>query len=525
MNFKIPVIDIFAGPGGLGEGFASLSDDENKAVFEVALSVEKDPVAHKTLELRSFLRKFSSSEIPEEYYQYLRKGISRGELFERYPKEAASAKAEVWCENLGGGDELNIRLDARLKNLTKNCRDRWVLIGGPPCQAYSTVGRSRRKNIKEYSAENDERSFLYLEYLRILAEHQPAVFVMENVKGMLSSKINGDSIFEKILEDLKCPSGTSGKKEKVPKRLMAEYYIYSLAVHFSKIDPQEDNYSPSDFILKSEKYGIPQARHRVILLGVKKGLIDKCPEVMEEKKTVCAKDVLDGLPPLRSGLSREKDSCDRWKTVILETFDYHLSNGDFDKDNELEFKKNIINALDELETLELCRGSEFVEGEISVITDLAWWYIDDRLSGACNHYTKSHMDSDLHRYLFASCFAENFGRSPRIHEFPKWLIPKHKSARSGHFPDRFRVQQSDHPSTTITSHISKDGHYFIHYNPVQCRSLTVREAARLQTFPDNYFFEGNRSQQYVQVGNAVPPLLARKIAVIVKNIFFNANDF
>ena len=134
------------------------------------------------------------------------------------------------------------------------------------------------------------------------------------------------------------------------------------------------------------------------------------------------------------------------------------------------------------------------------------------------------MASDLARYLFAATFAHSQGYSPRLDVFPPKLLPDHlnvqfwSEAEAIPFKDRFRVQCRNEPSTTVVAHIAKDGHYYIHYDPSQCRSLTVREAARLQTFPDNYVFAGNRTEQYTQVGNAVPPLLAHKLAKIVRSL-------
>ena len=146
------------------------------------------------------------------------------------------------------------------------------------------------------------------------------------------------------------------------------------------------------------------------------------------------------------------------------------------------------------------------------------WLRDVRLGGIVDHETRGHMDSDISRYAFVASFGEQLGRSPRLADFPDDLLPNHKNIGSNKFVDRFKVQLKNKPATTITSHISKDGHYYIHYDVSQCRSLTVREAARAQTFPDNYFFEGNRTQQYVQVGNAVPPFLARQIGEVIKKI-------
>ena len=153
---------------------------------------------------------------------------------------------------------------------------------------------------------------------------------------------------------------------------------------------------------------------------------------------------------------------------------------------------------------------------------------DPRLSVLTGHESRGHMPSDLRRYMFAAAFSQVTKTSPKLSDFPEVLLPAHQNVELGRagkmFSDRFRVQLPDRPSTTITSHISKDGHYFIHYDPVQCRSLSVREAARLQTFPDNYSFQGPRTSQYHQVGNAIPPYLARQIAEIIGEVLDAMKD-
>ena len=158
---------------------------------------------------------------------------------------------------------------------------------------------------------------------------------------------------------------------------------------------------------------------------------------------------------------------------------------------------------------------------IKLKEELKIWYYDRKLGGVLNHESRHHLKEDLARYLFSSMFLKNTGMFPRLKDYPEWLQPNHKNKKSGKFVDRFRCQLENKPATTITSHISKDGHYYIHYDPTQCRSFTVREAARIQTFPDNYLFCGSRTQQFHQVGNAVPPLLANQIAEIVLKIFNN----
>jgi len=522
---RIPVIDLFAGPGGLGEGFSSYTDKNGNQVFDIALSIEKDLYAHSTLELRSFFRKFPKGKAPEEYYEYIRKKSLtrsvkqqhklRSELFDRYPDEARQAQQEAWLAELGKSKELHDRIDSRIKAITGNhLTPCWGVIGGPPCQAYSVIGRSRNKGKIGYSSESDERTYLYQQYLRIIARHKPDFFLMENVRGMLSAKLNGKSLFQKILEDLRHP----GRHGAFPHNTAAdlEYHIYPLATNASA--PEKS----SDYIISAENYGIPQARHRVILLGIKKDFSEEKPGLLIQKKQVNIQDVLDGLPRLRSGLSREKkinNNFAKWAETLCGIIDQEW----FNLEKYKHLSDSIITILESIFNNELNQGSEFVpygktKRKKFKDNELTKWYLDKKLKGVCNHSSRSHMVSDLYRYLYASSFAAKNNRSPLLEEFPVELIPAHKNASSGHFNDRFRVQVATKPSTTVTSHISKDGHYFIHYDPAQCRSLTVREAARLQTFPDNYFFEGSRTQQYIQVGNAVPPLLARQIAEIVHEL-------
>jgi DNA (cytosine-5)-methyltransferase 1 len=217
---------------------------------------------------------------------------------------------------------------------------------------------------------------------------------------------------------------------------------------------------------------------------------------------------------LRSGLSR-KDSAEAWLNAFSAVRDRRWYTSLERKCGE-EVQALIASTVSRLACPPRGRGSAFIKGRF-VPTHAPAWYRDERLAGICHHDTRGHLETDLHRYLFVSAFGQVHGRSPRLKDFPADLLPDHENAKraaefGGTFSDRFRVQLATKPSTTITSHIAKDGHYYIHPDPAQCRSLTLREAARLQTFPDNYFFCGPRTMGYGQVGNAVPPLLARSIA-------------
>lgn len=516
----IPVIDIFAGPGGLGEGFSSLLDAHGRRVFKIALSIEKDEYAHQTLTLRSFFRQFEQAETPEEYYKCIRGEITLEKLYKTYPMQAAAAEEEAWQATLGDSKDAVSKsiLDKRIKEALGS-EQNWLLIGGPPCQAYSVVGRSRRQETI-LDEQKDERVGLYKQYLRILAVHNPAVFVMENVKGILSAETENSPVFTKILKDLANPAdayyedfGRNGIQILCP-----GYKIYSLAVKAKSFDDAGNPvYKQKDFIIHSERYGIPQTRHRVILLGVRND-IEFIPDVLRKTSEVGIAKVLADLPRLRSGLSKQKDDNDSWKQAIEA-----ISKSSFLKGLDNNLKSKILKKVTKLRIPQSGKGGSFIPVEKLAIEYRKDWFIDNNIKGVCNHEARGHMESDLRRYFFVSCYGSAKRKSPRLEDFPAALLPNHENITEGiedkKFADRFRVQLSHKPAKTITSHISKDGHYYIHYDPLQCRSLTVREAARIQTFPDNYYFCGPRTAQYSQVGNAVPPLLANKIARVVNHIF------
>jgi DNA (cytosine-5)-methyltransferase 1 len=244
-------------------------------------------------------------------------------------------------------------------------------------------------------------------------------------------------------------------------------------------------------------FGVPQRRHRVILVGVRDDVKGELSPLVPSGSVVTVRDALSALPRLRSGLSRETDSDQNWHAQLKA-----MRTRSWLRKVDIDVRHQVERAIDRVNCPAASRGADYLSGR--------------GREPILNHSARSHILADLERYLFASAFAVAFKRSPVLSEFPVALLPEHgnvtRALGNGLFADRFRVQIAGSPATTITSHISKDGHYYIHHDPSQCRSLTVREAAKLQTFPDDYFFCGPRTAQYQQVGNAVPPRLATQIA-------------
>ncbi len=469
-----------------------------------------------------------------------------------------------------------------------------VLIGGPPCQAYSNVGRVRRSkgnvvnNIKEigskWTLKDDPRSWLYIEYLKMLDHISPAIFVMENVRGILSAKIEDESgqsemVWRRLVKDLHSPQEAISNHSRtgyIPtsdKKYIVCSLVNAKNCHYTGKEDELDGINPASFILKASNYGVPQHRERVIILGIRKDLVNEenldyllsSIKLEPQKTSPCVFNAIGDLPPKYSHLTGYF-TIERSRPISVKKDPENYNKWLNATQNQI---KNLIDRVSEIkgrphsdlfadkkglygwvhETLEQAQHS-IANNEVSNTSrKYNWIYAPEKLKSDCNladwykktwkfnktlnHEPRGHMDTDLGRYLFATSYAiasrltkVNYDDSARdqinLDELEKvGLLPAHKNRKS--FIDRFKVQRSEHPASTITSHIAKDGHYYIHPDPGQCRSLTVREAARIQTFPDDYFFEGSRMQQYVQVGNAVPPRLANEIAGIVFNVWSMLN--
>lgn len=492
---SIPVVDIFAGAGGLGEGFDAFEDGGR---FHVALSAEMDRHAVKTLRTRAFYRSFPPGEAPRSYYDYVKGQRDAPWTDEtRHLWDAAGLRA---CQLELGRVDHDLYLDERIAGIAKDADRRglpWVLVGGPPCQAFSLVGRARNRGIADYVPEKDGRHFLYQHYLHILSRHRPAAFVLENVKGMLSSQVGGEHIFKEIFEQLQLPGGRNGPR----------YRIEPL------VQRAVGDWQPKDFIVRGEHLGLPQSRHRVILIG----MLEDAGKIMpldQQAPSNTLWQMLEGMPAVRSNSTTEMFTSWR-KFAARNLSECARYAGEVDSETARVLRSLVPIVRD---GIELDTGGQWVSwSNPKLPAHLRHLMQDRRLKGVIQHETRPHMTTDLLRYAYASAFASVHDYSPRgAAEFPAELHPEHKSwLKSSHFVDRFKVQRKDRPSSTITSHLAKDGHYFIHPDPTQMRSLTVREAARLQTFPDNFFFEGPAGAQRKQVGNAVPPWLGHQVASVL----------
>lgn len=401
-------IDLFAGAGGLSEGFIN-------AGFTPIAHVEMDKYACNTIKTRIAYHHLIEKE-PDTYYKYIKGEIPRSELYAKVPKEDLDAVINQKIDETTIEDIFN-----KINNL-KGDREIDVIVGGPPCQAYSVVGRSRdAKRMKD-----DERNFLFRYYADFLAKYQPKYFVFENVTGLLT----------------------------------AENYFEEMTDLFQK---PEIGYQVEHEILNAANFGVIQSRKRVIIIGRRGNKPFKFPElnIIENGWTI-KKDLFYDLPELKPGQESNFTTYRGLATNYLK---------DFNIRNEADF--------------------------------------------VTQHITRPHNERDLKIYRIAIKKWLDEEKRLLYTELPEEL-KTHKNRKS--FLDRFKVVDPFGLSHTVVAHISKDGHYYIYPDLNQVRSISVREAARIQSFPDDYYFEGGRNFAFRQIGNAVPPLMAKSIAESLKSL-------
>jgi DNA (cytosine-5)-methyltransferase 1 len=418
MERSLKYLDLFAGAGGLSEGFI-------REGYEPIAHVEMDVAACFTLKTRMAYHWLKNNDKLDIYYDYLHQRITRDELYASIPESEINSviNKEIDDDSL---PEIFTQIDTILDGEPLD-----LVIGGPPCQAYSIIGRSRNvQNMK-----SDKRNYLFMYYAQFLKKYKPRYFVFENVLGLLSAR---------------SPDGIS--------------YFDAMRDVFKKV-----GYETEFEILSADDYGVPQKRKRIILVGKRGKRSGFYPNPLVSKSTVKVSNILEDLPKLKAG-----------EGSLLPC---EIDNSNLKYLNEIGIRQN-----DEPVTL---------------------------------HQARTHAKRDLEIYKIA---VEKWNKNHcrlSYNDLPGDL-KTHKNRSS--FLDRFKVVAGDLESShTVVAHISKDGHYYIHPDSKQNRSLTPREAARLQTFPDDYYFESmsdkpGRTAAYRQIGNAVPVLLSQKIAAKLKEI-------
>jgi len=403
-------IDLFAGAGGLSEGFI-------REGFHPIAHVEMSKEACDTLKTRLAYHHLSQHKKLKTYFAYLQNEISREELWQIIPDRIIDS---VINDEISGNTIENIfkKIDEKIDSKKVD-----LIIGGPPCQAYSLVGRSRDPN----RMEGDKRNFLFRYYAQFLIRYKPKYFVFENVLGLL----------------------TAGNKKYLNEMIhLFESVGYSVAV-------------PT--VLNAEEYGVLQKRRRVIIIGhrgKKKFNFPKLETVVNNWET--KKDLFFDLPKLKPG-----------EELLIANYTKPIN----------EYLKNTRTR----------NGFDYVT----------------------QHITRQHNERDLEIYSIAIDKWFNGKQRLKYDELPHRL-QTHKNVLA--FLDRYKVVDPTGHSHTVVAHIAKDGHYYIYPDKNQVRSISVREAARIQSFPDDYFFEGGRTAAFKQIGNAVPPLMAAALAKTISQL-------
>lgn len=376
-----PVVDLFAGAGGFSEGFSSVLDASGNRRFGDVLSIEKEDNPHRTLLFRHFFNYFPPGEAPDDYYDFLALRISETDLIDRRRKAWEHAERHVLKISLGPETRQRVRREVAG---FLNGRKKWVLIGGPPCQVYSIAGRSSMAGRSDF--DSDERHTLYMEYRKVIADHQPPVFVMENVKGLLSASIENNPAALRIMRDLSRPS---------------DHLVYQLhSFSHGKIPEGEKN--PKLFLVRAEEHGIPQSRHRVFIAGIRSDIVTKM-RPLKKYASATVHETIGNLPPVRSRLSSMPDSSDAWMSEIQKVF--CMCSG---------LPENAAEKLRESSLLPFEHVGLHNEkiSDHEILRNLR----DSRVNILCMHQARSHMASDLRRYFYSAFFAK------KLEKVRYWLI-------------------------------------------------------------------------------------------------------